>query len=124
MQAWTEAGKATQSIVSITADELSERLANPNNTGRVLDVRKPGEYEAEHVENAHHFPLSQINDNLHQLDPAATYFVHCRSGYRSMIASSIMAAKGFSNIVEIKGGFMAIQKTSIPVTQFVCPNSK
>ena len=62
--------------------------------------------------------------SLYQLDPAATYFVHCRSGYRSMVASSIMAAKGFSNIVEIKGGFMAIQKTSIPVTQFVCPNSK
>ena len=124
MQAWIEADKATQSLVSITADELSERLANPNNTGCVLDVRKPGEYEAEHVENAQHFPLSQINDNLYQLDPAATYFVHCRSGYRSMVASSIMAAKGFSNIVEIKGGFMAIQKTSIPVTQFVCPNSK
>lgn len=121
MEAWIAAGKSVDSIESIPATELAERMAS--DSGIVLDVRKPSEYEAEHVEKAQLFPLDYINDNLDNVNKEQLYFVHCRSGYRSMIATSVLKQNGFNNLVEIAGGFMAIQKTDIPCTAFVCPNS-
>lgn len=120
MDAWIAAEKPVEKIESIPATALETRLEE----GVILDVRKPSEYEAEHAENAQLFPLDYINNNLDQINDETRYFVHCRSGYRSMVASSILKAKGFNNIVEIAGGFMAIQKTNIPRTAFECPNSK
>lgn len=123
MDAWIAAGKPVEKIESISAEVLEEQLKDNNHT-IVLDVRKPSEYEAEHVEQAQLFPLDYIFDNLDQLDADASYFVHCRSGYRSMIASSILKSLGYHNLIEIKGGFVAIQKTNIACTKFQCPNSK
>ena len=120
MEAWIAAEKPIEKIESIPATALEARLEE----GVILDVRKPSEYEAEHAENAQLFPLDYINNSLDQINDETRYFVHCRSGYRSMVASSILKAKGFNNIVEIAGGFMAIQKTNIPRTAFECPNSK
>jgi glyoxylase-like metal-dependent hydrolase (beta-lactamase superfamily II)/rhodanese-related sulfurtransferase len=123
LAAWIQANKTTQSIESITAQELSSNLTQNKSKGIVLDVRKAGEYEAEHVEQATNLPLSTIPKHWDRLDTSATYYVHCRSGYRSMIASSILQRQGFRHIVEIKGGFMAIQKTDVKTSKFVCPNS-
>ena len=89
-------------------------------TAVVLDVRKPSEFETEHIENAQLFPLSSINENLNEIDDETTYFVHCQGGYRSMIASSILKSRGYHNLIEIKGGFMAIQKTDITLKEFAC----
>ena len=120
-KAWQMADKPIENIESISAEELLNRL---NNNGVVLDVRKLAEYNTEHVEGAQLFSLDHIIGNLDQIDDKTEYFVHCKSGYRSMIAASILNAKGFHNFAEIKGGFMAIQKTDIPRTAFVCPNSE
>jgi rhodanese-related sulfurtransferase len=89
----------------------------------ILDVRKPGEFEAEHVEKASTFPLDYINSNLDKLDRNKPYFVHCAGGYRSVIASSILKANGITNVIDVAGGMGAILKTDAPITAYVCPST-
>ncbi|OLY94496.1 Glyoxylase, beta-lactamase superfamily II [Cnuella takakiae] len=119
---WKEAGKEVDQINSIDATELAQKLKEEKI--KVLDVRKPGEYISEHVDGALNLPLDNINDHLAQLDKDHSYFVHCAGGYRSMIFNSILKARGFDNLVDIKGGFKAIKDAgSIPVSDYVCPST-
>jgi glyoxylase-like metal-dependent hydrolase (beta-lactamase superfamily II)/rhodanese-related sulfurtransferase len=117
--AWKSHGGELQTINSISPEEFASRHTERT----ILDVRKTGEYEAEHVENAKSFPLDFIRTNVDTLDKNKEYFVHCKGGYRSMIASSILKANGVENIIEIKGGMDAILKTETPVTAYVCPST-
>lgn len=119
VEAWKSHGGELQTINSISPEEFASRHTERT----ILDVRKPGEYEAEHVENAKSFPLDFIRTNVDTLDKKKEYFVHCKGGYRSMIASSILKANGVENIIEIKGGMDAILKTETPVTAYVCPST-
>jgi rhodanese-related sulfurtransferase len=114
--AWVAAEKAIDKISTIEASEVVSEM----DQRVILDVRKPGEYEAAHLEGALSFPLGQINANLSQLNKEESYFVHCRSGYRSMIAASVLQANGFDNLIEVRGGFLALQKTSLPVVTSQC----
>ena len=68
-------------------------------------------------------PLDFIRGNVDELDKEKEYFVHCKGGYRSMIASSILKANGIHNIVEIEGGMDAIVNSDVPVTAYVCPST-
>jgi rhodanese-related sulfurtransferase len=108
--------------VSITADELAHRLENqPDIT--ILDARRDGEYAAEHLEQSEHFALDNINENMDLLDRNATYHIHCAGGYRSMIMASILRARGFENLIDVQGGFAAIQKSGkFKTTDYVCPS--
>ena len=90
---------------------------------KVLDVRKPGEFQAEHIEDAQSLPLDYISENMDKVDKDTTYHVHCAGGYRSMIAASILKSRGFHNLVDIAGGFKAISETDIPTTDYVCPST-
>jgi hydroxyacylglutathione hydrolase len=116
---WTSAGEKVETITSITAEEFAKRMGERT----ILDVRKPGEFEAEHVEKASTFPLDYINSNLDKLDRNKPYFVHCAGGYRSVIASSILKANGITNVIDVAGGMGAILKTDAPVTAYVCPST-
>ena len=78
----------------------------------ILDVRKETEYMDGHVENAENVPLDFINDGMMNLDKNKTYYVHCGSGYRSMIFASILKARGYDELVDVKGGFQAIKNSS------------
>lgn len=121
--AWKSAGKEVDFIDSIPAEEFALKFQREKVT--VLDVRKPGEFAGEHVENAVNMPLDSINDHLAELDKDERYYVHCAGGYRSMIFSSILKARGFQNLVEVKGGFKAIKETGdVPVTDYVCPTTR
>lgn len=120
MEAWTAASKQTASIVSIPATAFAEELASGKLN--VLDVRKPGEYEAQHLACANSLPLDFINSWIDTLERDHKYYIHCAGGYRSMIAASIMQANGYTNLVDIGGGFGAIQKAGIPTTDFACPS--
>lgn len=121
-EAWKAAGKETDSIVSIDAGELAEKMKSED--VKVVDVRKKGEYVSEHVEGAIHMPLDDINDHLSDLDKNETYYVHCAGGYRSMIYNSILKARGYTNLIDVKGGFKAIKENgNIPVTDYVCPTT-
>ena len=118
---WEKSGNEIDTIESITSSDLKSRI---NSTSQIVDVRKPGEYDAEHAEGAISFPLDYINDHLTELDPEKEHLIHCKSGYRSVIAASILKQQGYKNVVDIAGGFQAISEDgSLPITAFVCPST-
>lgn len=119
--AWEQAGKDVDTIKSISAEEF-ERIANADASIKVLDVRKPGEYEAEHLEMTMTRPLDYINDWTPEIDHSDTYYVHCAGGYRSMIASSILKARGVEQVIDVAGGYGAIKNTGLKRTDFACPS--
>ncbi|MDE5479756.1 MBL fold metallo-hydrolase, partial [Elizabethkingia meningoseptica] len=90
--AWQEAGKETDNIHRITAEEFAQ---NYTPESKIIDVRKEGEYSAEHVEDAYSRPLAYINNWIKDIDPKEHFFLHCAGGYRSMIAASILQARGY-----------------------------
>ena len=119
-ETWLNAGKSVDTVERIDATEFAQIL--DVNTDRVFDIRREGEYTAEHIENAYNKPLLYINEWIKDIDPADHFFVHCAGGYRSMIAASILQARGYRNFTEIAGGYKAIAETNIPRTDFVCPS--
>jgi hydroxyacylglutathione hydrolase len=121
--AWQQAGKELDSITSITAEELAA-IQKTAPAMAVLDVRKQSEYLSEHIIGAENAPLDTINDSMSQLDKDKTYYVHCAGGYRSMVFTSILRARGFNNLVDVKGGFKAIKECQLfPVSDYVCPST-
>lgn len=86
----------------------------------LIDVRKPGEYEAEHLENVPNIPLDFINERMSEFPKNKNMVLHCAGGYRSMIATSILLSRGFSNIKDIRGGFVAITKENLPTVKMAC----
>ena len=119
--AWKNEGKEIDTITSISADELAQKL--PANI-KVIDVRKPAEFLSEHIPGAINLPLDNINDTWTSLNKKESYYVHCAGGYRSMIFSSILKSRGFQNLIDIKGGFKAIKESgAIAVTDYVCPTT-
>ena len=117
-EAWSKAGKETDTVNRITADDFAQKVKIGES--KVIDIRKETEYAAEHVDEAYSKPLANINDWVKDIDPKEPFFLHCAGGYRSMIAASILQARGFRNFSEIEGGFNAIAKTTTPKTNFVC----
>lgn len=123
IDAWKKAGKETDHITSVTANELAA-VQQKEGGIHVLDVRKQSEYEAEHVKGAVNASLDYINESMQQVDKNKTWYVHCAGGYRSMIFISILKARGFDNLVDIEGGFKAIKETGkFAITDYVCPNT-
>ncbi|MFZ6001975.1 MAG: MBL fold metallo-hydrolase [Bacteroidota bacterium] len=108
MNAWK--GKK-DTVRSITADALVKEMAN--SPLEVLDVRKPGEWNVSHLKDATFLTLSEFPGNLDTLDKDSAYVVHCGGGYRSMTAISIMKKHGFTNLVNVYGGFGAMQKAGM-----------
>ncbi len=121
IEAWKAAGKDIETLKSISAEEFEERVKSQNLN--ILDVRKDGEFKSSHLENAQHFALDDINQNMNEIDKEKTYHIHCAGGYRSVIAASILKARGFNNLVDIDGGFGAIKNTDLAITEFVCPST-
>lgn len=115
---WKNSGKEVSKITSISADEFAQRLTGSDLY--VIDVRKPGEYEAQHVKDVPNQPLDFINEWKNSFDNSKECYIHCAGGYRSMIAASILQVQGANHLVDVAGGFSAIQKTSVPVTSFEC----
>nr|WP_299487344.1 MBL fold metallo-hydrolase [uncultured Allomuricauda sp.] len=118
--AWKSAGKEVDTVKSVKAEVLKEKLEAKV---PVFDVRKESEYSAEHIEDAKLTPLDFLNDHLSEFPGEETFYVHCAGGYRSMIAASILKSRGIHNLVDVAGGFKAIKEAGIPVTDFVCPTT-
>lgn len=121
-EAWQAAGKETDRIESIDADELARRMKEGN--VQILDVRKDSEYNSEHIAGAENTPLDFVNDAMASIDKDKTYYVHCAAGYRSMIFNSILRARGYDQLIDVKGGFKSIKDSGkFELTDFVCPSS-
>lgn len=116
--AWKSAGKEVDTVNRITAQAFASEVKV--GASMVVDVRKESEYRAEHVDEAYNKPLDFINDWFAELADEAPFYMHCAGGYRSMIAASILKARGIHNFKEVEGGFGAIAKTEVPKTDFVC----
>jgi len=123
IEAWKAAGKEVDTVDAATVDELADHIARDEATV-VVDVRKPSEFLAQHVENATNFPLDYINASMDKLDKKQTYYLHCKGGYRSMITASILKSRGFDNLVDIQYGWNEMeQNEGIPKTEYVCPTT-
>jgi hydroxyacylglutathione hydrolase len=120
--AWENANRNTDQIESIDAIGFSGRMKRQSL--EVLDVRRTSEYLSEHIVDAVSMPLDYINDHFTSLDKEQTYYIHCAGGYRSMIFASILKARGFTNLIDVRGGFKAIKETQmVPLTDYVCPTT-
>ncbi len=117
-ESWRTAGLEVDTVQMISAQEFADNVKLGEDV--IVDVRKESEFEAEHLEEAQSKPLAYINEWVKELNPNQHFFIHCAGGYRSMIAASILQARGYRNFTEVEGGFNAISKTSIPKTDFVC----
>ena len=121
-EAWKAKGKETDQIKSVSADELAER--RKTEAVNILDVRKKSEYESEHLIDAENVPLDYINEGMPKIDKNKTYYVHCAGGYRSMIFTSILRARGYDNLIDIRGGFKDLKATgNFDLTDYVCPST-
>jgi rhodanese-related sulfurtransferase len=121
-EAWAEAGKEVDQIESISAEELAKRMEKDELN--ILDVRKNSEYLSEHLVNAENTPLDFINDQMAKIDKDKTYYVHCAGGYRSMVFNSILRARGFDKLIDVKGGFKALKEAGkFEITDYVCPTT-
>ena len=118
IDAWKSAGKEIDTVNRITPDQFNDTFKAKESM--VVDVRRESEYAAQHVDEAYNKPLAYINDWINSIDPKQHFFLHCAGGYRSMIAASLLQARGYRNFSEVAGGFNAIAKTEVPTTDFVC----
>ena len=117
-KSWKEEKKEIDTVNRINADQFKHELQV--GVSKVIDVRKETEYEAEHVEEAFSRPLSSINLWFSELKSDEPFYLHCAGGYRSMIAASILKARGIHNFKEVDGGFNSIAKVGVPKTNFIC----
>ncbi|MBP7184718.1 MAG: MBL fold metallo-hydrolase [Saprospiraceae bacterium] len=119
VDAWIKSGKEVDKVNRISLAEFENAFAKGN--AIVYDVRRVSEYTAEHVEDAYNKPLDYINDWIKDVQPSEHFYIHCAGGYRSMIAASILQARGYRNFSEVEGGFAAIKEDNkVKCTDFVC----
>lgn len=119
---WQNSGKETDHIESVSAADLTGVAANK--PFHLLDVRKRSEYLSEHVVDAENIPLDYINDTMAKIARDTDCYVHCASGYRSVVFISILRARGFDRLINVTGGFKAIkERGDLAVTGYVCPTT-
>jgi len=121
-EAWEKADKEIDSIKTIDVSKLEKAYIKDSSIA-ILDVRKPSEWEAEHIDASQNFALDFINKQMGEISPKKQYYMHCRSGYRSTVAASILKARGFEKLVNIQGLFTDIADSEIPTSAFVCPST-
>jgi glyoxylase-like metal-dependent hydrolase (beta-lactamase superfamily II)/rhodanese-related sulfurtransferase len=121
--AWQNEGLEVDKISRVTAAELANIMeANPKTL--VFDVRKQSEYGSEHMEGVENAPLDYVNESMLKIPKDKTVYIHCASGYRSMVFTSILRARGYDNLVDVSDGFKAIKKSGkFKLTDYVRPTT-
>jgi hydroxyacylglutathione hydrolase len=113
--AWQKAGLPVAKTAQISPQELSERLRSgifrPSD---VLDVRREGEWQAGHIAHVECRALDTFPQGLPTIDGSRPVAVHCKSGYRSMIACSLLEHAGHRNVINVPGGFDAWHAAGLP----------
>jgi glyoxylase-like metal-dependent hydrolase (beta-lactamase superfamily II)/rhodanese-related sulfurtransferase len=120
-ESWDKSENEIDQIESISAEQFAE-LASDKKVN-TIDVRKPTEFQSEHLEAATSAPLHELNQHMSVFKSGENNYIHCAGGYRSMIAASILKSRGIHNVIDIAGGYNAISKTALPKTNFVCPST-
>ncbi len=120
--AWKQSGQPVATVAQISAQDLEQRLS----AGKlqVLDVRREPEWDAGHVEGAAWWPLDNFRVSPPEIDHEVPLAVHCKGGYRSMIAASLLQRAGFRNVFNLTGGFDAWQQANLPFVTAVTASAK
>ena len=113
VDAWKQAGFRLAELPQITVQGLRDRLHA--HASQVLDVRREPEWLAGHIEGAAWWPLDNFKVSPPEIDRDRPIAVHCKSGYRSMIACSLLQRAGFRNVTNVIGGFDGWQQANLPV---------
>ena len=96
-------------IISEVFNESASKFSTCDNNKDILDVRSENEHKSESLQNSLNIPLINLNKSIEKISFEEKFYVHCKGGYRSMIASSILLAKGISNFSNIPGGYDKIK---------------
>lgn len=121
-ESWKSSGKDTEWVNRISAEELKKRYLS--DSPLIIDIRKKSEFDSEHVIGAANVPLNQINEHLSSFPKDKPFIMHCQGGYRSMVAASILKQRGWSDFVDVEGGFDAIKETDgIRRSEYRCPTT-
>jgi hydroxyacylglutathione hydrolase len=120
--AWKQSGQPLAIVAQIGAQELEQRLGAGK--VQVLDVRREPEWDAGHVEGAAWWPLDNFRVSPPEIDHEVPLAVHCKGGYRSMIAASLLQRAGFRNVINLIGGFDAWQQANLPIVTAVTVSAK
>ncbi len=115
VEQWKRAGLALATLDEIPVQELERQLAAERI--HVLDVRGEAEWMAGHVDGAAWWPLDRFRVSPPEVDLNVPLAVHCQSGYRSMIACSLLQRAGFQNVINVSGGFGAWKQAQLPVAK-------
>ena len=118
IEAWKKAGFETDAIETVSPATFAQDYINKP----IIDARRPGEYQAEHIEGAQNIPLDFINELYQEVPKETSFYIHCAGGYRSVILSSILKARGYHNMINVAEGMAGIRKTNVKLTAFVCPS--
>ncbi len=113
VKAWKVSGLPVATIAQIDVSDLDARVRSGEM--QVLDVRREGEWDAGHIEHANWWPLDNFKVSPPEIDRDTPLAVHCKGGYRSMIASSLLQRAGFKNVINVSGGFDAWQQAGLPL---------
>ncbi|MFM7154866.1 MAG: MBL fold metallo-hydrolase [Bacteroidota bacterium] len=123
MEAWKAAGMETDQIQRVSVSELAELVKNQPETP-VYDVRKSSEYLSEHYAKAASAPLDTVNESMLEIPRDKTVYIHCAGGYRSMIFASILRARGYDNLIDVREGFKGLKDSGqFELTDYVCPTT-
>ena len=116
---WIEDGREVDTIESVSVEELA-KIESPS----IVDIRKASEFNSEHLVNAQNAPLDYINESMKDIRTDDKQYIHCASGYRSLVFTSILQSRGYRNLVDVKGGFKALKESgAFEVTEYVCPTT-
>ena len=118
IRAWNN---SLDSIGRVEASEVEQGL---HTNELLIDVRKPGEYESEHLVDVPSIPLDFINERMAEFPKDKELVLLCGGGYRSMIAASILKARGFVGIKDVIGGYAALAKTDLPKVSVACASTQ
>jgi len=115
ISSWLSAGNPVDTLPSVEPEKFETMIKD--NSKEILDVRRDGEFDTSHVKNSEHIPLAELSNRIAELDSGKEYLIYCRTGYRSMIAASLLRRKGIRSVVNVRKGIVGIMKTTAPIEE-------
>jgi len=112
IQSWIDAGKPIEKLPHIDPVNFAKKVREDVS---VLDVRKLSEVEDGHIPGAMVIPMQELQSHYESVGKDEPVYIHCAGGYRSVIASSFLMSKGYTNVINVHGGWRQIKNTDVPV---------
>ncbi|MGH7476714.1 MAG: MBL fold metallo-hydrolase [Longimicrobiales bacterium] len=112
LQEWAARHGALESAAEVDTGRLARAVAGD---AVIIDVRDRSEWAAGHIPGVLHIPLGELPDRADEIPRDRPIAVHCQSGSRAAIAQSLLLARRFEDVRNVRGGFSAWQGEGRPV---------